>query len=93
MAEETGMILDIETWVVEEVSRQLSAWQGCPEFGNAFIGINLSGRHLTQANKLSKLINLIKKNTIEPQRLILEFNESAFSKHTELALKGLRKLK
>jgi len=93
MAEETGMILDIETWVVEEVSRQLSAWKGCPEFGHTFIGINLSGRHLTQANQLTKLISLIKENTIEPQRLILEFNESAFSQHTELALKGLRKLK
>ncbi len=93
MAEETGMILEIETWVIEEVCLQLKAWKHSKEYENAYIGVNLSGRHLIQANQLSKLIELISFNTIEPERLILEFNESAFSRHTELALKGLRKLK
>ncbi len=93
MAEETGMILDIENWVIRDVCSQLKRWQDSQEYKNEFIGVNLSGRQLTQANQLTKLIDLIKENTIEPQRLILEFNESAFSQHTELALKGLRKLK
>mgnify|MGYP003637432322 FL=1 len=93
MAEETGMILDIETWVIEEVCAQLKLWKQSEEYKHAYIGINLSGRHLIQANQLTKLMGLISNNTIEPERLILEFNESAFSRHTELALKGLRKLK
>lgn len=93
MAEESGMILEIETWVIEEVCQQLRDWQENDVYQHAFIGINLSGRHLTQANQLNKLIDLIKQNTVQPERLILEFNESAFSQHTELALKGLRKLK
>ncbi len=93
MAEETGIILDIETWVIEEVCQQLQQWQNDKLYSNAFIGVNLSGRHLTQSNLLNKLIALIKANTIEPERLILEFNESAFAQHTDVALKGLRKLK
>lgn len=93
LAEETGIILLIETWVVEEVSRQLQYWYNSTEHQHAFIAINLSGRHLTQANQLNKLISLIKQQAFEPQRLILEFNESAFCNHAELALKGLRKLK
>jgi len=93
MAEETGMILDIDKWVIQEVCIQLKHWQNSLESKNVFIGINLSGRHLTQANQLTKLINLIQVNTHEPHRLILEFNESAFYQHAELALKGLRKLK
>ncbi len=93
LAEDTGIILAIETWVVEEVSRQLQAWKHSTDYNNAFIAINLSGRHLTQVNQLGKLIDLIKLHTIEPHRLILEFNESAFCNHPELALKGLRKLK
>jgi len=40
-----------------------------------------------------RLMKLIEKNTAEPHRLILEFNESAFAQHTELALKGLKRLK
>ncbi|WP_281559141.1 EAL domain-containing protein [Thalassomonas sp. RHCl1] len=93
MAEETGMILEIENWVIEEVSRQLLSWQYGSEFDNAFIAVNLSGRHLTQVSQLSKLIDNIRKNIVLPQRLILEFNESAFEQHNEQALKGLRKLK
>ncbi|MBA6390062.1 EAL domain-containing protein [Colwellia sp. BRX10-3] len=93
MAEETGMILDIETWVIEEVCLQLKLWKQSKEYEHAYIGVNLSGRHLIQANQLAKLMALISVNTIEPERLILEFNESAFARHTDLALKGLRKLK
>ncbi|GHF89818.1 EAL domain-containing protein [Thalassotalea marina] len=93
MAEESGMILEIESWVIEEVCQQLRMWREHPEYATAFIGINLSGRHLTQTNQLNQLIEAIKANTVEPERLILEFNESAFSQHTELALKGLKKLK
>lgn len=93
LAEETGIILTIENWVVEEVARQLQTWQNDPEYQHTFIAINLSGRHLTQVNQLNKLITLIQAQTFEPQRLILEFNESAFGNHKELSLKGLRKLK
>ncbi len=93
LAEETGIILAIENWVIEEVSRQLLLWNDDIEHQHAFIAINLSGRHLTQANQLSKLITLINQQAFEPQRLILEFNESAFSQHAEIALKGLGKLK
>jgi diguanylate cyclase (GGDEF)-like protein len=93
MAEETGMILDIEAWVIIEVSQQLKSWQHNKDYLNAFIGINLSGRHLTQVNQLNKLIKQIQDSHIEPHRLILEFNESAFAQQSELALKNLRKLK
>ena len=93
LAEETGIILAIENWVVEEVSRQLLSWKSDSHYQHAFIAINISGRHLTQTNQLNNLISLIKDQSFEPQKLILEFNESAFSQHNEVALQGLRKLK
>jgi diguanylate cyclase (GGDEF)-like protein len=93
LAEETGIILAIEVWVVEEVSRQLLLWNNDVDHQHAFIAINLSGRHLTQVNQLNKLITLIKQQAFEPQRLIVEFNESAFCQQAEIALKSLRKLK
>jgi diguanylate cyclase (GGDEF)-like protein len=93
LAEETGIILAIEGWVVEEVSRQLLLWNKDVDHQHAFIAINLSGRHLTQVNQLDKLITLIKQQTFDLQKLIIEFNESAFFQHPEVALKSLRKLK
>lgn len=93
LAEETGIILAIKGWVIKEVSRQLLLWNNDVNYQHVFIAINLSGRHLTQANQLNKLITLIKQQAFEPQRLIIEFNESAFCHHAEIALKSLRKLK
>ena len=93
LAEETGIILTIETWVIKEVARQLHTLKNSQENQHAFIAINLSGRHLTQANQLNKLVTLINEQDFEPQRLILEFNETAFSQHEVHSLKGLRKLK
>ncbi|MBL0711394.1 MAG: EAL domain-containing protein [Colwellia sp.] len=93
LAEETGIILLIESWVVEEVSRQLYAWRHDNQHQHSFIAINISGRHLAQVNQLDSLITLIKAQDFEPQKLILEFNEAAFYQHNELALQGLRKLK
>lgn len=93
LAEETGIILTIETWVIEEVARQLHTLKNSQENQHAFIAINLSGKHLTQTNQLNKLVTLINEQDFEPQRLILEFNETAFSQHEAHSLKGLRKLK
>lgn len=93
LAEETGIILDIEHWVIEQVSFQLKQWKTSVQHRNTFISINLSSRHLTQANQVNKLTAMVIKNTDEPERLILEFNESAFTKHTDTALKSLRTLK
>jgi len=93
MAEETGMILDIERWIIEEVGAQLVTWQQEQAYQNALIGINLSGCYLTQPNQLKELLALINKNHIEPQRLILEFNESAIRQQPELALASLKKLR
>jgi diguanylate cyclase (GGDEF)-like protein len=92
MAEETGMIVDIEAWVVKEVCLQLKYWKNSEENRDAFIGINLSGRHLSQPNQINELISVIKEHVDEPNKLILEFNESAFSQHKELVLRGIKKL-
>ncbi|WP_448212363.1 EAL domain-containing protein [Colwellia sp. MEBiC06753] len=93
LAEETGMIVEIERWIIAEVGQRLRLWQSEDEYQNALIAINLSGRYLSQPNQLAELMAQITEQQIEPQRLILEFNESAFLQHNELALKGLRKLK
>ena len=92
-AEENGLILAIEAWVVEQVCQQLQAWQQHDDYQHVFISINLSGKHLIQANKVNQLIKLIEQSTEQPERLILEFNEAAFLQNTELALRALRKLK
>ena len=71
IAEETGLIIDIENWVIEGVCQQLAQWKGAGAQANSYIAVNLSGRHLTYANHLNELINQIANLTDEPHRLIL----------------------
>ena len=93
IAEETGLIVEIERWILDEVATQLSSWQHHSEYSHAYIAINLSGRYLSQPKQLIELIDTISALEIEPQRLILEFNESAFTHQPELSLRSLKKLK
>lgn len=97
MAEETGLIIEIERWLISEVVAQLSSWQlsseTALEYQNALISINLSSRYLTQQAQLNELIEVIKRQKIEPHRLILEFDESAILPQPDVALASLRKLK
>jgi len=93
MAEETGMILEIENWVLKQVCQQLQDWKNDTLYSNTFISVNLSGRHLNQVHQLADLMSLITKNTKEPERLILEFDELAFCQQPEQSLKSLKKLK
>ena len=93
IAEETGLIVDIEKWLLTEVALQFQAWRHHNEYHNAYIAINLSGRYLSQPKQLNELIEYMRSLISEPQRLILEFNESAFMLHPELSLKSLKILK
>ena len=93
LAEETGMIIDIEDWVSEEVCNQLKTWSSSKEYKTASIGVNLSGKYLSQKELLNDLIERFKRYSIEPSKLILEFNENVFSHHGEQALNSLNRLK
>ncbi|WP_371375598.1 EAL domain-containing protein [Thalassotalea aquiviva] len=92
MAEETGLIIAIEYWILKQVGQQIKQWQHSAQ-ANAFISINLSGKHLTQSKYIQRLSQKITEYVCRPQQLILEFNESAFSQSTELTLNQLKRIK
>ncbi|MEW6997306.1 EAL domain-containing protein [Colwelliaceae bacterium BS250] len=93
MAEETGLITDIEYWVIEAVSKQLVTWDTQPHFKNYFVSINLSGKHLSHTKSLQQLAKCIENNFAQPQRLVLELNEQALNNNVEVTLKQLTRLK
>lgn len=93
MAEESGLIVKIETWVLKTVAAKLAQWQLLNSTTNTYIAINLSGRQLVQAEQVVALLSLIDQYNISRDKLLLEFNESAFSQHSDIAVKNLRKLR
>lgn len=75
--EESGMIIDVGKWIIEEACKQLRTWQDqglFPEKG--FLSINVSPKQLLDESILSVIINACNKYEIKPQNLLIEITES-----------------
>jgi len=75
LAEESGMIVQIGDWVLEEACRQNKAWQdaGLPSIP---VSVNLSIRQFVQNDLASKVSAVLKKTGLDAKYLDLEITES-----------------
>ncbi len=75
LAEESGMIVQIGAWVLEEACRQNKAWQdaGLPAIP---VSVNLSIRQFVQNDLASKVADVLKQTGLEAKYLDLEITES-----------------
>nr|WP_208420494.1 GGDEF domain-containing phosphodiesterase [Paenibacillus lupini] len=75
IAEESGMIIQIGDWVLEEACRQNKAWQdaGLPPMP---VSVNLSIRQFVQQDLSSKVASVLEKTGLKPEYLDLEITES-----------------
>lgn len=75
LAEETGLIVPLGEWILEEACRQLKQWH---QFDDASISMsyNLSVGQLADPNILQNLKGIIFKSGIDPQFLTIEITES-----------------
>ncbi|QFF98295.1 phosphodiesterase [Psychrobacillus glaciei] len=78
LAEESGMIMQIGDWVLEEVCIQLKYWQ---EKGHrpVRIAVNISPKQFKQENFAMKILEKINKYQISPCSLEVEITESAMT--------------
>lgn len=74
LAEEMGLIEAIGDWVVEELSRQDTAWR--TEGLSLEISFNLSPRQLWQPDVVDKIMTRIESVGMDPTRLTVEITES-----------------
>jgi EAL domain-containing protein (putative c-di-GMP-specific phosphodiesterase class I) len=94
VAEETGLIVPIGKWVLEESARQLAEWQ-CrfPRGGPWTMAVNLSARQLARAGLAKQVAGVLASSGIEPSMLCLELTESVLIEATTPALAMLHSLK
>ncbi len=90
LAEETGLIVSIGKWVLEESCRQLASWHEKGLSQNQLsVSVNLSAKQLMHSNITEQIKGIIEKTGINPSCLKLEITESAVMENAELALEIL----
>ncbi len=74
IAEQTGMINAIGTWVLEAACRQLNLWQH--HHLDLAMHVNVSARQFFSGNLFEQVWELLTRYRIKPQSLILEITET-----------------
>lgn len=92
VAEETGLIVPLSDWILDNVSAQIALWNkiGLPEMQ---IAINLSALQFQDPDLVAKVANTIAKHGIQPKQLELEITESAIMTDASEAIKLLEKFR
>jgi EAL domain-containing protein (putative c-di-GMP-specific phosphodiesterase class I) len=92
LAEEIGVIVDLDGWVLETACRQASAWE-LSGVGPMSISVNISGRDLEGVRLLERVRSVLDETGLDPCRLELELTESTAVEQQEEALSILREIR
>ena len=93
LAEESGLIVPIGDWVLQESCRQLANWhkiEGCEDIS---VTVNLSMRQLQDLALLNTLTHALKESGISSKNLVLEITESMLALDAERSAGILEQLK
>jgi len=93
IAEETGLIIPIGTWVLQQSCRQARAWLDAGASPDIFVSVNVSSRQLDGPSLPEIVRAALETNRLEPQRLKLEITESAVMRDFEVTLDLLNRLR
>jgi diguanylate cyclase (GGDEF)-like protein/PAS domain S-box-containing protein len=94
VAEESGLIIPIGAWVLEEACHQLQDWQRPGQPGpHGSIEVNLSARQIDDPRIVRTVQQVLARTGLPPQHLTLEITESALMKNAASALSVLSALK
>ena len=94
VAEETGLIISIGQWVLEEACRQTRRWQlGCPSAKHLSISVNLSAKQLKHPALTAQIKEILAKTALDSRYLKLEVTESMVMEHSDKALNVISELR
>jgi len=91
LAENTGIITNIEEWVFENAMKQLVKWRPI-NTGLAPIAINLSSRGLVNEDFIDHIESLMKKYDIQKDEIEIEITETSFITSFEVAANHVKRL-
>jgi diguanylate cyclase (GGDEF)-like protein/PAS domain S-box-containing protein len=93
-AEETGLIIQIGEWVLQEACQQMQIWQTqFPEISSLKMSINLASKQFQEQHFIETLDRILSSTGVEASSLELEITESVLMDQGEATLHLLSQLK
>ena len=92
IAEESGQIVPLGYWVIEEAFSQSASWQYAEQAPHR-IAINISPQQIQRPTFYTKLKRLISAHRINPENIELEVTEGCLVQDVHFVEKSLRRLK
>jgi len=86
--EETGLVVELGYWILDEVARQLADWG--PKVVN--VAVNVSDRQFWHRDLLPQVRAALARHGVTPDRLTLEITEAVLMRRPEAALAKMHEL-
>jgi diguanylate cyclase (GGDEF)-like protein/PAS domain S-box-containing protein len=93
LAEESGLIVPLGSWVIETACRQLSQWAHHKATDQLTISVNVSARQFHQDDFVDQVLSSLKRNNVRSGRLKLELTESILVVDIEGVISKMNALK
>lgn len=94
IAEETGLIAELDTWVMQQAAFHLSQWrQQFPRHYDLFVNVNVDEKQLTSSEILEEVRTVLERFVLPPSTLRLEVTEDVFRDGRGMAVERLMDLK
>jgi diguanylate cyclase (GGDEF)-like protein/PAS domain S-box-containing protein len=92
VAEETGLIVPLGRWVLEQACHQAREWNASSHRG-VTMSVNVSGRQLVEPGFVDDVRDILRSSGLEAGLLTLELTESVLMRDAEATTAMLRRLK
>lgn len=93
VAEETGLIQPIGTWVLKEACAQLVKWSKDPRMAHLSISVNVSASQLRQPDFVQEVIEIVTRSGAAPAHLKLELTESMLANDVDTTIQKMTALR
>ncbi|MFL1527181.1 phosphodiesterase DibA [Pseudomonas sp. O230] len=92
IAERTGLIAEIDSWVMRQACQQMCLWQQAG-VALSFVAVNVSSRLFARRELFQQVAKVLHETGLDPSYLELEVTESAVMDDPEVALEQMHRLR